>query len=479
MSIVRTAALAALLAAAPSAAHEDEGSPSGAASGPALSGVACVSGDAAGFPCSNVDLRAYLPLTDLSTSRLNDVWGWTDPLTGIDYAVVGTYTGVAFVSLADPDRPVVVGHLPGSSIFPSAWGDIRVHADHAFLVKESINHGLQVFDLTRLRSVASPPVTFTDDAQVAGFGSAHNVATNPSSGLGLVVGSNTCSGGLRMFDLSSPPSPGFLGCYSGDGYTHDVQCVFYAGPDADHLGSEICFASNEDTLTIVDVTSRAAPVQLARESYVGVGYVHQGWLTPDQRYFLQGDELDEHDDGVDTRIYVWDVADLDAPILVGFHEAGIPAIDHNLFVVGNHVVQASYRAGVRFLRTGNLANAELAEVAFFDTIPVDDDADFSGVWGVHRFDSGIVAASDIFGGLFVLEPDLEAVGECVDGIDNDGDGTVDHAGGPGGETADAGCFGPGDPVEKAPPRVWGCGLGPELAPLLAGLGALRVRRRRA
>ncbi|MEN8161403.1 MAG: choice-of-anchor B family protein, partial [Myxococcota bacterium] len=346
MRIARVLVLLALLGfVTPGVAHEDSGTPAGAASGPALSAVPCVNGDAAGFPCSNVDLRAYLPLTDLSTSQLNDVWGWTDPLTGIDYALVGTYTGVAFVSLADPDQPVVIGHLPSPSIFASAWGDIRVHADHAFMVKESINHGLQVFDLTRLRSVTSPPVTFTEDTRVSGFSNAHNVATNPASGLGLVVGSNTCSGGLRMFDLTSPLSPSFLGCYSGDGYTHDVQCVFYTGPDADHLGSEICFASNEDTLTIVDVTNRSAPVQLARVGYAGVGYVHQGWLTPNQRYFIQGDELDEQDNGVNTRAYVWDVADLDAPALVGFHEAGIPAIDHNLYVIGNHVFQANYRGG--------------------------------------------------------------------------------------------------------------------------------------
>lgn len=460
-----------------SAAHEDEATSGGAATGPAVYATACASGEAAGFSCSNVDLRAYLPLVDFSTSRLNDIWGWTDPLTDVPYALVGTMEGVTFVSLADPDLPVLVGSLDGPT-GTSLWGDIRVHLDHAFMVKEAGGHGLQVFDLNRLRAVTSPPVTFTQDARDTSFGSAHNVATNPLTGLGLVVGSNTCSGGFRMFDLSSPLTPSFLGCYSGDGYTHDVQCAQYTGPDTDHLGSEICFASNEDTLTIVDVTNRASPVQLARESYPGVRYVHQGGLTPDQRYFIQGDELDEHDDGVDMRTYVWDVTDLDAPVVAGFHESSLPAIDHNLFVVDNHVFQANYRAGVRILRTGNLANAEMVEVAHFDTITADDDAEFGGVWGLHVFESGLVATTDIFGGVFVLTPDLEAVGECADGIDNDGDGTVDHAGGPGGEAADTGCFGVGDPVEKhPPPRTSGCGMGPELAPLLGFWVVARGRRR--
>jgi hypothetical protein len=205
--------------------------------------------------------------------------------------------------------------------------------------------------------------------------------------------------------------------------------------------------------------------------------VHQGWLTPDQRNFLQNDELDEHNFGHETRTYVWDVSDLDAPLWRGFHAHETAAVDHNLVVVGRHVFQAHYRAGVRVLRTGDLARAELAEVAFFDTFPNDDAAEFSGVWGVHPLENGLLIASDIFGGLCVLEPHLDAVAECEDGIDNDQDGSIDASGGPNGEPLDAGCFGPKDPVEGAPPTLWGCGLGPELAPLLGLLIVLRARGR--
>jgi choice-of-anchor B domain-containing protein len=225
----------------PSAAHEGEATSGGAATGPAQFATACASGDAGGFSCSNVDLRAYLPVAEFSTSRLSDIWGWTDPLTDVPYALVGTYEGVAFVSLADPDAPVLVGDLDGPT-GNSLWGDVRVHQDHAFMVKEAAAHGLQVFDLNRLRGVTNPPVSFTGDARDTSFGSAHNVSTNPVTGLGIVSGSNTCSGGFRMFDLASPLLPSCLGCYSGDGYTHDVQCVIYNGPDGDHLGSEIFFA---------------------------------------------------------------------------------------------------------------------------------------------------------------------------------------------------------------------------------------------
>ncbi len=457
-------------------AHDDDGG-SGGGSPPgsvALSGVACAGGSAAGFPCRNVDLRAFVPLAQLGVSRLANLWGWTDPVTGIAYALVAGHEGVVFVSLADPDQPVVVGFL-ASATAASLWGEIDVYADHLFHVKESAGHGLQVFELAQLRGLTGPPVSFAATGHYTGFGNAHNVSVNRASGLGVVVGSNTCAGGLHLLDLTQPTSPAFLGCYSGDGYTHDVQCVSYRGPDLARRGREICFASNVDTLTIVDVTDRANPLQLSRTSYSGVGYVHQGALAAGQRYFVQNDELDEINFGHGTRTHVWDVSDLGAPVWRGFHAHATSAIDHDLLVFGDHVLQANYRAGVRVLRTGDLSRAELGEVAYFDTQPADDAPSFSGVWGVYRFPSGLVVASDIFSGLFVLEPHPELVPQCADGIDNDSDGSFDFSGGPAGQPPDAGCTSAADPSEAADSA---CGFGPELIPALTLFAAVRGARRR-
>ena len=221
------------------------------------------------------------------------------------------------------------------------------------------------------------------------------------------------------------PSP--AGCFGDDFYTHDAQCVVYRGPDRDHQGREICFNANTDTLTIVDVSDKAAPVMLSRTRYEGSSYARQGWLTEDHAHFLLGDELDELRRGQRTRTFVWDVGDLDAPALNGFHESESAATDHNLYVRGNHVFQANYRSGVRILRLGDLAVSELAEVAFSDTDPDSDAPSSLGIWGTYPWlESGVLIASDRRRGLFVLRPDLEAVPECWDGIDNDGDGRRDH-----------------------------------------------------
>jgi len=406
------------------AAHDVE--PSGGPSDlPASAVAACSDGLANGHTCMNMDLLARVTPLEAGGARANDLWGWTDPETGVEYALLGLNDGTAFIDLSDPTQPVVTGFLPTRSR-ASTWRDIKVYADHAYIVSEARGHGMQVFDLTRLRAVTAPPQTFQADALYFTL-TAHNIAINEETGFGYIVGANACQGGLHMVDLSIPESPTFVGCFSGDGYTHDAQCVVYRGPDADWYGREICFASNEDTVTIVDVTDKSQPALIARAPYFGSEYTHQGWLTEDHAFFLLDDELDETRNGTNTRTFVWDVRDLDAPVVAGFHEAGGPSADHNQYVRGDHVFQANYRSGVRILRLGALDEAELREIAFFDTVPEDDLPLFSGAWSVYPFfESGVLIASDVYNGLFVLQPDLDAIGECEDGIDNDGDGRRDH-----------------------------------------------------
>ena len=380
-----------------------------------LSTTNCVGGFAGIYPCNNVDLEAFMPLADIggtrSNSAANDIWGWTDPLTGKEYAIIGRVFGTSFVDISDPANPVYLGDLPTHGAFGSSWRDIKTYADHAFIVSEANQHGMQVFDLTQLDNVANPPVTFTETAHYNKNASAHNIVINEDSGYAYIVGAsgkNSCSGGLHMVDISNPTSPSFAGCFSSDGYTHDAQCVNYTGPDPDHQGREICFNSNEDTVTIVDVTNKSSPVELSRTGYGGSAYTHQGWLTDDQVHFLVDDELDEQSLGHNTRTRVFDVSDLDAPTLIGSYDSANPAIDHNQYVKGNFSYQSNYRSGLRILDISAVATASLREVAFFDIYPANDAAQFNGTWSNYPyFDSGIVIVSGIEQGLFILRPNLD------------------------------------------------------------------------
>jgi choice-of-anchor B domain-containing protein len=378
----------------------------------ALSHTPCVSGQAGPYACRAVELLSFVPAVQLTPGAMpqlvNDIWGWTDAESGKEYALVGLDNGTSFVDITNPESPSVIGYLP-THTDRSTWRDIKVHQDHAFIVSEAREHGMQVFDLTQLRAVAAPPVRFTESAHYADLelSNAHNIAIDEGSGFAFIAGSNTCSQGLHIVDVRNPKAPRQAGCFGEDGYVHDAQCVIYTGPDDRYTGREICIAFAEDTVTVVDVTDKGAPRQLAGETYSGVGYTHQGWLTTDQMYLLQDDEADERLAGHNTRTYIWSMIDLERPLLLGVYTGTSRAIDHNLYVREGYAYLANYQAGLRILDLAGIADAELREVGYFDVFPESDAPEFSGAWSVYPFfPSGTVVVSSIERGLFVLQPVL-------------------------------------------------------------------------
>jgi choice-of-anchor B domain-containing protein len=381
-----------------------------------LGPTACADGGkAAGYPCRNVDLLGLLPLSVLGGGYGNSIWGWTDPQTGKEYAIMGRSTGTSFVDISTPTAPVYLGNLPTHTT-ASDWRDMRVYNYHAYIISEAASHGMQVFDLTQLRAVTNPPVTFSETAHYAGFGSAHTLGINEETGYAYAAGGGGCIAGLHAVNLANPTNPTFAGCANMGVYTHETQCVLYHGPDPDYQGHELCFNSNgpTDSLAIVDVTNKSAPVTVGSQSYTdeGARYPHQGWLTEDHAYFAMNDEFDENYYGHNSRTYIWDVRDIEAPRLVGSYLGNTPAIDHNLYIRDGYVFEANYRAGLRILDLVDVAQANLSEVAYFDIYPADSDPAFNGAWNNYPFfESGVVIVSGIEQGLFILRPQLE---RCAD-----------------------------------------------------------------
>jgi choice-of-anchor B domain-containing protein len=406
----------------------DGWSPTGRIGGDMI-GIAAINGDevrcsdegeAALFECSSVDLLSFVPLGDMAADRgitTNDVWGWTDPETRREIVLVGMTNQTAFVDVTNPGSPVYLGRLPmpeGSNV--TVWRDMKVYQDYMFVVADNAGeHGMQIFDLTHLRDLdGSDPVTFTEDARYDRIHSAHNIVINEDTGFAYSVGSSgggeTCGGGLHMINIQDPLNPTFAGCFQDmstgrdrTGYSHDAQCVTYHGPDEDYAGHEICLGANETALSIADVTDKSNPVAVAMATYPNVAYSHQGWLTDDHRYFYMGDELDETGGNVETtRTLIWDLTDLEDPILAREYMADTKATDHNLYIVGNTMYQSNYKSGLRVLDVSDPENP--VPLGNFDTQPYGgDDAQMSGSWSNYPyFGSGIVAVTSGHEGLFIV-----------------------------------------------------------------------------
>ncbi len=399
--------------------------------------AACVDGTAGDYACDGVDLLAHFTPQELGAPPVgqcpnpypglcaNDIWGWEDADTGRRYAIVGLANGTAFVDVTAPSAPIRLGVLP-TATSPSSWRDVKALGNVALVVSEAPGHGIQVFDLTRLRGLSDDPSrTFTADARYTGVGRAHNLVVSEGAQMAYAVGwragtetlPESCSSpGLHAVDFSDPLAPTFAGCFSdatsGDsGYTHDAQCGTYDGPDADYQGREICFASNTDEVSIFDATDPAAAVLIAQVGYPTPAYTHQGWLTEDGRYFLVNDELDEANavnsgNTAPQRTLVLDVEDLDAPEFAFEYRSNLATIDHNLYVVGRLAFESNYEAGLRVIDVSRIAEGVLEEVAFFDTYPLDTSVNFAGQWSNYPFfGDGLVIANDGETGFFVLQLD--------------------------------------------------------------------------
>ncbi|MCB1041696.1 MAG: choice-of-anchor B family protein [Acidobacteria bacterium] len=355
----------------------------------------------------NVTFRSQVPLNQfsLNPSSGNDIWGITDP-AGRDYAIMGSRNGTAVFDISNPDVPVEVGTISGPS---STWRDVKTFiyntspfSAYAFVTTEASGGGLQIIDLSNL------PTSISLAATYSGFSSAHNIYIDPNGTepYAYILGANISSGGVVVLDISNPTSPVQVGAWSSL-YTHD----FYLGRnwadptyDGQDIGIAFCGSSN---FSIINFSDKTNPTLLDGYTYPNLNYCHSGWVSEDGRYLFACDELDEQNATLNTTIRVFDLIDLTSPQLIFTWTGPTRAIDHNAFVKGSFLYLSNYTRGLTVLDISNPGMTQ--EYGNYDTFPSNNNAVFSGAWGTYPyFDSGLVVVSDIEGGLFVLEPEIQA-----------------------------------------------------------------------
>ena len=155
---------------------------------------------------------------------------------------------------------------------------------------------------------------------------------------------------------------------------------------------------------IDDLIARA---EALAERLVSLRVSTEGWFDDEQRYFYMNDELDELDGSVaGTRTIVWDLSELDDPVVAREYIGPLPSSDHNLFVKGDRVYESNYGSGLRVLDISDRTNPH--EIAFFDSAPYNEDepghsATASGAWSNYPFfQSGVVIFTSVREGLFIV-----------------------------------------------------------------------------
>ncbi|KAK2814042.1 hypothetical protein FQN50_000446 [Emmonsiellopsis sp. PD_5] len=387
------------------------------------------------FKCDNIDLLDFKSHADLGsfTGEGSSSWGWTSD-DGREFVAIGQADGTAFAEISPKGKLIYLGRLPQQSAF-SIWREIRTYKNYVIIGSEAVDHGVQIFDLTKLLDInPSKPVNFSTTADLTGHftelpvGRTHNIVIHEALDYAVAVGAqprnSTCLAGMIFIDLKDPSNPTTPGCAGQDGYVHDAQCIVYHGPDKRYEGHDICYGYNEDTLTIYDVGDKAgvnSTTIISKTPYVGASYTHQGWvLDPDwQEYLLLDDELDEEEqagpsaDGYPVT-FIFDISDLENPKHTGQYKSKAYSIDHNQYIYDGLTYQSNYGAGLRVLDISSIPDdptgGGIEEIGFFDIFPEDDHLpnggliDFVGTWSHYAgFASGHILVNTIERGAFIVK----------------------------------------------------------------------------
>ena len=125
---------------------------------------------------------------------------------------------------------------------------------------------------------------------------------------------------------------------------------------------------------------------------------------------MHNDELDEFFGLVsETTTRIFDLRDLDYPLLLATIGHDTTAIGHNVYTEGRYMFASNYTAGLRVYDTRDVADGALPEVAYFDMYPENDNASFEGgTWSNYPYfaQKGVVAATGMDRGLFILQPHI-------------------------------------------------------------------------
>ncbi|MBK9017380.1 MAG: choice-of-anchor B family protein [Saprospiraceae bacterium] len=336
------------------------------------------------FSQKQLELISHLDYVSLA----NDVWGYTAP-DGTEYALVGLRGGVSVVSLADPANPMEIQMIPGGQ---STWRDLKTWGHFAYVATDQpgTTEGVLVIDLSGLPNGVTwenwrPVLPGTTDSLYT----CHNLWID-EQGYCYLSGCDQNSGGPIILDVFSVPGkPQFVG-YTPPVYAHD------------------CFVQNnllytaeiyEGQFSVFDVSNKLAPVLLATQP-TPFEFCHNVWANAD------GTVLYTTDERANGPTAAFDLTNIDdIKLLDEFRPMatlGTGVIPHNAHAFGNYIVISNYTDGCVVVDATRPDN--LIEVESYDT-NTEFSEGFHGCWGAYPyFPSGLIAATDIENGLFILKP---------------------------------------------------------------------------
>ena len=335
----------------------------------------------------NIQQFAHIPKSGFMVpSELNDIWGWVDS-AGNEYAIVGMNDGTSIIDLSDPLSPQEVLFVPGMN---SIWRDIKTYGNYAYVTTEAIN-GLLIIDLSNLPDSANTNTYLYTGPSNAQWQRAHNIYID-DRGYAYIFGANRGSGGAIILDLNQDPTQPVEIADINNWYVHDGMVK----------GDTLFLANGNNSLfSVWDVSNPATPVLFSQNPTVGY-YSHNIWSSDDGNYIYT---TEEDNGGHLSEFNISDLNNIDLTDKIQA-EPGNNIMPHNAFYINDYIVNSYYTTGIQIFDVKSKGN--IVNVGHFDTSPNFSGPGSNGCWGVYPYlPSGIIIASDIENGFFVLDPDYK------------------------------------------------------------------------
>ena len=344
-------------------------------------------------PTVNIELLSNA--NDYNQGRLsyNEVWGYED-LNGRKYAILGSRDGTVIYDITSLETPLEVAFVPGAR---SIWRDMKFFGNYIYIVADSGSDGIVIVDMGQ----APQEITWKQWTPTLQAGNdlrqlqkCHNLYID-EQGIAFVSGCNINGGGVLMFDVTQNPDTGvpvYLGPAALGRYSHDN----FARGDTLYSAD-----LNSGFFSITDVSDKSNPVLLATQS-TSRNFTHNAWLSDDGDYLFTTDEKSN------AYVDAYDISDLGNIKRIDRYRPistdGNGVVPHNVHYFNGYLVISYYSDGVKIVDAHRPEN--MIEVGAYDTN--DDIGAGDGCWGAYPyFADGIILASDMDNGLFVLQADYQ------------------------------------------------------------------------
>jgi len=326
----------------------------------------------------------------------NDIWGFVDA-NGIEYAAMGSATKVSIFSLEDPTNPILRQEVPGDA---SIWRDMKHYKNHIYFTTDTGNDGLGIINMTNAPELITfsywtPSITINDFTE--NLETCHNLYID-EDGYCYLAGCNIPdqfnTNGIIILDLNQDPEvPVIVGDITR-AYSHDV-----------YVRDNILYSSEirNGEFGIYDVTDKANPQFIVSQA-TSSDFTHNAWLSDDSKYLYTTDELEN------SFVDAYDISDFDNINQTDTYRPlateGNGVIPHNTHFIDDYLVTSWYTDGVVITDVSDPSN--IIKVGAYDTFKGEASLTgrwFDGAWGAYPWlPSGIILASDISTGLYVLQP---------------------------------------------------------------------------